>query len=181
MSDIHAVVMTLSQSHGKGKIAHCHTCEFLQWEWTVHKLFVHKKAPRIMKQQQQKKNIFFCPCYLKVTVNRNESVCLIASCLARNGTFSHEMMIWWWYEMHHNTNWYKLLLGNLLFWKCYEPAVFTDGSVWFCSIQMQHVSMNQCVWGLIQCTLRCEPRQTKIIQISVSCECTYVILALYTV
>lgn len=70
-------------------------------------------------------------------MNRNESsVCLKASCLARNWTLilTHNNMKWW-YEMHHNTSWQKRLLGNQSsvvnrhFWKCYRPVVIR-----FCSI-----------------------------------------------
>lgn len=57
-----------------------------------------------MKNTKKKDDGICRPCYFKLTLSRNESV--------SNGVWQEIGHLYGWYEMHHNTSWQKLLLGN---------------------------------------------------------------------
>lgn len=119
--------------------------------------------------KREKDDVILCPCYLKLTVNRHESsVCLKRSCLAKKWdiyTSTQSTLK----DMKRTT---KQVDEDFYLAICQVPLTgilrvdLQCLQIGFCSICMQHVTMTQCVWGLIQCTLRGEPKQKKI---SVSC------------
>lgn len=172
MTEMHDVAISLSQSHGnKTHQRWTFNITIPVSSWSDSVLYINYLfTKRHQESWKTKTKRWHFPCYMKLTVNRNESsVSPKDSVLARYGTIilTHINMKWW-YEMHHKTSVINRHFESVTDLQCLEIRR---------SIRMQHVSMNHCVWGLIQCTLRCDPKKIKNKNLWVVCaRCTQLCL-----